>query len=43
MKKTALDQYEGIVIETLKNTSAKLRKSLKTTESRKVIRWANFL
>ena len=30
MKKTALDRYEGIVIETLKKSSAKLRKSFKT-------------
>ena len=30
MKKTALDRYEGIVIDALKNTSAELRKSFKT-------------
>ena len=30
MKKTALDRYEGIVIDALKNSSAKLRKSFKT-------------
>ncbi len=32
MKKTALDQYEGIVIETLKNTSAKLRRGIFVTQ-----------
>ena len=30
MKETALDRYEGIVIEALKNCSANLRKSFKT-------------
>lgn len=30
MEKTALDRYEGIVIEALKNSSANLRKSFKT-------------
>ena len=37
MGKTALDRYEGIVIETLKTSSAKLRKSFKTAFIRVMI------